>query len=144
MIGPNSTVQVHFDIRLKDGSIADGTRSIGRPMEFTLGTGVFHEKLETALLGLQAGDKKKVMLLPEEAFGEAHPANIFQVPVNRFQQLDEPLEVGMIIMFTEANGNPRPGIIQAIEGTEATVDFNHPLAGQVVLFDIEIITVLEP
>ncbi len=142
-IQANSDIAIHFDIRLKDGSIADSTRSIGKPFRFQLGTGVFAEKLEEKLLGLTVGAKPKIMLLPEEAFGEPHPAQIYQVPKAKFNQTEgaDPLEVGSIFLFTQANGREIPGIIQAIDEHEVTVDFNHPLAGQVVLFDIEVMEV---
>ena len=143
VIGQNSQVEMHFDIRLKDGSVADSTRHFGRPMPFQMGTGVFAEKLEVALLGLKAGDKKKIMLLPDEAFGEPHPANIYQVPRSKFMSMEQeaPLEIGMIIEFEKVGGKPAPGILMEMTDDEVTIDFNHPLAGQVVLFDIEIMSV---
>jgi FKBP-type peptidyl-prolyl cis-trans isomerase SlpA len=130
---------MHFDIRLKDGSIADSTRSVGQPMQFQLGTGVFSEKLEAELVGMKIGDKKKIMLLPHEAFGEPHPANVYQVPKNRFKDME--LEPGLIVIFTQLNGDELPGIVREIGEEEVTIDFNHPLAGQVVLFDIEIMAI---
>ncbi len=138
-----SQVEIHFDIRLKDGSVADSTRSFGKPMPFQLGTGVFSETLEKGLLGLSVGDKKKVMLLPQDAFGEPHPANIFQVPRAKFMslELESPLEIGMIVEFEKVNGHPAPGIVSDISLEDVTIDFNHPLAGQVVLFDVEVVKV---
>jgi FKBP-type peptidyl-prolyl cis-trans isomerase SlpA len=134
---------MHFDIRLKDGSIAESTRSFKNPMTFTLGQGVFSDKLEQEMLGLKVGDKKKIMLLPEDAFGEPHPANIYQVSRDRFAKMeqDTPLEEGLIVAFVQQNGDELPGIIREIDAEEVTVDFNHPLSGQVVLFDIEIMEV---
>ncbi|MDF2690563.1 MAG: peptidylprolyl isomerase [Gammaproteobacteria bacterium] len=142
-IQPGSTVSMHFDIRLKDGSIAESTRSFKNPMTFTLGQGVFSDKLEQEMLGLKVGDKKKIMLLPEDAFGEPHPANIYQVSRDRFAKMeqDTPLEEGLIVAFVQQNGDELPGIIREIDAEEVTVDFNHPLSGQVVLFDIEIMEV---
>ncbi len=139
-IQKDSTVTLHFDIRLKDGSVADGTRSIGKPFTFQMGMGVFSEKLEEKLLGLSIGDKPKVMLMPEDAFGAPHPANIFQVPRNKFNA-DEVLEVGLIYLFTQKDGRELPGIIRNIEDHEVTIDFNHPLSGQVILFDMDICNV---
>lgn len=139
VIQKNSMVTMHFDIRLKDGSIAESTRAF-KPMQFQMGTGVFSEKLEEKLLELKSGDKPKVMLMPEDAFGEAHPANIFQVPADKFTG-KENVEIGMIFLFTQPSGQEIPGIIRAIDAHEVTVDFNHPLSGQVILFDIEIIEV---
>ena len=146
-IKSDSTVSMHLDIRLKDGSIADSTRNIGRPMKFKMGEGNFSEKLERGLLELSPGDKKKIMLLPKEAFGEAHPANIYHMPKSQLARMKESYEVGSIIIFTQPNGKELPGIIRAIDHPEdpnkgeVEVDFNHPLAGQVVLFDIEIIEI---
>lgn len=139
-IQKDSTVTLHFDIRLKDGSIAEGTRSIGKPFTFPMGTGVFSGKLEEKLLGLTIGDKPKVMLMPEDAFGAPHPSNIFQVPCSKFNE-DEALETGMIYLFTQKDGRELPGIIRNIDQHEVTVDFNHPLSGQVILFDMEICAV---
>lgn len=141
-ITPTSTVSMHLDIRLKDGSMADSTRSLGEPMRFTMGEEVFSDKLEASLVGLKAGDKTKVMLLPHQAFGEPHPANIFEVPRSRFKDMPaEELEPGNIIAFAQLDGREMPGIIRSVQDQEVTVDFNHPLAGEVVLFDIEIVEV---
>jgi FKBP-type peptidyl-prolyl cis-trans isomerase SlpA len=143
VIAAESTISIHFDIRLKDGSIAEGTRAFGKPFQFQLGTGVFSPKLEEKLLGLKVGDTPKIMLLPEDAFGEPHPANIFQVPADKFKALtsEGQLEIGSIILFTQPSGQEIPGIIRAMDETEVTVDFNHPLSGQVILFDMEIIEI---
>ncbi len=139
----DSEISIHFDIRLKDGSVADSTRNIGKAFQFKLGTGVFADKLEEKLVGLSVGAKPKIMLLPEDAFGEPHPAQIYQVPKAKFSQADgaETLEVGSIFLFSQPNGQEVPGIIQAIDEHEITVDFNHPLAGQVILFDIEVMAI---
>lgn len=145
-IQANSIVTMHFDLRLKDGSVAESSREIGQPMTFVMGEGTFSEKFESAMLGLSQGDKKKIMLLPEDAFGEAHPANIFQVPLNKFKgtDLEGQLEVGLIVSFAQPNGQEMPGVVRELTQQEATVDFNHPLAGQVVLFDVEVVEVKEP
>jgi FKBP-type peptidyl-prolyl cis-trans isomerase SlpA len=143
VVKEDSIVTMHFDIRLKDGSIADSSRSIGQAFKFKIGDGFFSPKLEQGLMGLKKGDKKKIMLLPEEAFGEPHPANIYQVPRRQFAKFEQnvPLEEGLIVTFTQPNGTELPGIIRAIDGDDITVDFNHPLSGQVVLFDVEIVEV---
>ena len=145
-IQANSIVTMHFDLRLKDGSVAESSREIGQPMTFAMGEETFSEKFESAMLGLSEGDKKKIMLLPEDAFGEAHPANIFQVPLSKFKGTDvaNQLEVGLIISFAQPNGQEMPGLIRELNDHEATVDFNHPLAGQVILFDVEVIAIKEP
>lgn len=142
-IDKNSTVTLHFDVRLKDGSIADSTREAGKPAQFTMNDGSFSAKMESELLGLKAGDKKKIMLLPDDAFGQPHPANVFQMPRKRFAgtDIESQLEPGLLIGFTQRDGSERPGIVREFNDTEVTVDFNHPLAGHVILMDVEIIAV---
>ena len=142
-IQPNSKVTMHFDLRLKDGSVAESTRQVGTPMTFNMGDERFSDKMESELLGLKVGDKKKIMLLPEDAFGEPHPADIYQMPLSRFDkmELDGPLEPGLIVLFTQMDGQQLPGMVKAVCEDEATIDFNHPLAGHVVLFDIEVLNI---
>ena len=140
-IESNSTVKIHFELRLKDGSIAEDTRQIGQPMQFTMGDETFSDKMEEELLGLAVGERKKIMLLPADAFGDTHPANIYEFPKSRFTDLAEPLEEGLIIAFTQQNGVELPGTVRAVSDTEVTIDFNHPLAGHVVLFDVEIVEI---
>jgi FKBP-type peptidyl-prolyl cis-trans isomerase SlpA len=146
VIQKNSIVTMHFTVRLKDGSVAESTRTVGQPMQFHMDGDFFSEKLRQQLLGLEVGAKPKIMLLPEDAFGEAHPANVYQVPRQQFLRadLDHPLEVGLIVSFMQPNGVELPGIIRALDTDEVTVDFNHPLAGQVLLFEIEIIDIQQP
>ena len=124
-ITPTSDVSLHFKVHLKDGSIAEDTRTVGQPMQFVLGEGVFSNKFEGELQGMSKGDNKKIMLLPEDGFGDAHPANIFEVPASKFKAMDleSPLEEGMILMFSQPNGQEIPGIIRAINDAEVTVDF---------------------
>ena len=142
-IEADSQVTLHFDVRLKDGSVADSTREIGEPFTFQMGRGVFSDKFESALVGMSQGDKKKIMLLPQDAFGEPHPANVFQVPMSKFKgsPVENDLEPGVILQFTQMNGQDMPGLVREVGEEEVTVDFNHPLAGHVVLFDVEILGV---
>lgn len=142
-ISSDNTVTLHFDLRLEDGSVADSTRELGKPMQFTMGDGSFSKAMEMALLGLSVGDKKKIALLANDAFGQIHPANIFQMPRQRFAgtDIEKQLEEGLIIAFSQRDGSQRPGIVRDINEYEITVDFNHPLAGRDVLFDIEIVAI---
>ena len=140
-IGSSSEVLMHLDIRLKDGSVAESTKSMSKPVSFTMGEGVFSDKFEKEILGMKPGDNKKVMLLPKDGFGEAHPANVFQVPKEKFTNFSEPLEQGLIIEFAQINGSEQLGVVKEISDNEVTIDFNHPLSGQVVLFDVSVVAV---
>lgn len=141
-IQANSTVEMHFEIRLEDGSIADSTYETGQPLRFRMGREVFSPAFEAQLLGLTPGMHKDILLTPELAFGERHPAKVYQVPINRFGTDKKHLEEGLILGFRQPDGTELPGVIRGMTEHEVTVDFNHPLAGFVVLFKVEVLEVV--
>ncbi|URQ61455.1 FKBP-type peptidyl-prolyl cis-trans isomerase [Pantoea alhagi] len=136
----DSAVLLHFTLKLEDGSTAESTRANGKPALFRLGDGSLSEPLEAALLGLQSGDKKAFALEPEAAFGNVIPDLIQYFSRRDFMQAGEP-EIGAIMLFTGMDGSEMPGVIREIAGDSITVDFNHPLAGHTVHFDIEVLEV---
>jgi len=140
VIGSNSEVVLHFDLKLEDGSAADSTRVHNKPAKLTIGDGSLTPNFEACLLGLKMGDKKSFTLAPEDAFGQSNPDNIHHVERSKFDA-ETPAEQGMIMTFTQPNGGEIPGIIREVIGDSVTVDFNHPLAGLTVVFDVEILDV---
>jgi FKBP-type peptidyl-prolyl cis-trans isomerase SlpA len=140
LIGDNSEVILHFDLKLDDGSAADSTRVNNKPAKMVMGDGSLTKNFEDCLRGLSAGDKKSFKLSADDAFGMPNPDNIYHVDRSKFSA-DTPVEVGMIIAFAQPDGSELPGVIRSAEGHSVTVDFNHPLAGQNVSFDVEIIEV---
>ena len=136
----NSAVLVHFTLKLEDGSVAESTRNNGKPALFRLGDTSLSEGLEQQLLGLRAGDKKAFSLEPDAAFGVPSPDLIQYFSRRDFIDAGEP-EVGAIMLFTAMDGSEMPGVIREISGDSITVDFNHPLAGQSIHFDIDVLEV---
>ncbi|WP_199915601.1 FKBP-type peptidyl-prolyl cis-trans isomerase [Saccharobesus litoralis] len=139
-IQANSQVLLHFSILLEDGSAAESTKVHNKPAKFVMGDGSLTPSFEKCLLGLSAGDKQKFTLQPEDAFGQPNPDNIYHMDRTKFSA-DAPAEVGAILAFTNPDGSEIPGIVREVAGDSVTVDFNHPLAGQVVTFDVEILEV---
>ena len=139
-ISSNSTVTLHFTIKLSNGSVADSTHNMGKPARLTIGDGSLSENFESHLIGLFSGDSKVVDLQAEDAFGAANPDNIHHMDRSKFVG-DAAVEVGTIMAFSGPDGMEIPGIISEIAGDSVTVDFNHPLAGQDVTFEVEIISV---
>ena len=140
VISDNSEVILHFDLKLEDGSAADSTRVNNKPAKLVMGDGSLTPNFESCLRGLKAGDKKTFTLPPDDAFGMPNPDNIHHMDRNKFG-LDTPAEEGMIISFTQPGGMEVPGIIRSVAGDSVTVDFNHPLAGETVIFSVEILEV---
>ncbi|UBO73534.1 FKBP-type peptidyl-prolyl cis-trans isomerase [Aeromonas rivuli] len=140
LISHDSTVLFHFTIKLEDGSVADSTQLHGKPARLTMGDGSLTDTFEQCLLGLRQGEAKSFTLAPEQAFGLSNPDNIYHLDRAKFGADVEPT-VGAIIVFDQPNGGELPGIVRAVEGISVTVDFNHPLAGHTVTFEVEILAV---
>ncbi|MFG1173802.1 FKBP-type peptidyl-prolyl cis-trans isomerase [Erwiniaceae bacterium CAU 1747] len=136
----DSSVLVHFTLKLADGSTAEATRNNGKPALFCLGDGSLSEALENQLLGLKVGDRQAFTLESEDAFGGISPDLIQYFSRRDFMQAGEP-EVGAIMLFSGMDGNEMPGVIREISGDSITVDFNHPLAGQTIHFDVEVLEI---
>lgn len=140
MITDNSEVILHFDLKLSDGSAADSTRVNNKPAKMVMGDGSLTKNFEDCLRGLKVGDKKAFTLEAVDAFGMPNPDNIYHVDRSKFDA-SHAIEEGMIMAFAQPDGSELPGVIRSIAGQSVTVDFNHPLAGQTVIFDVEIISV---
>ena len=136
----DSFVKLHFKIRLKDGSIAEDTKNYDHPYIFQMGKGIFSKKVESELLGLEIRSNRKIMLMPEDAFGQKHLAMIYEIPKRRFPE-EILLEKGLIVAFSQKDGTELPGVIMEIHEHDVTTDFNHPLSGQVILFDVDILEI---
>ncbi|PMH39732.1 peptidylprolyl isomerase [Vibrio sp. 10N.286.49.B3] len=140
IINNQSAVTLHFTIKLADGSVADSTHNMGKPAKFVMGDGSLSDNFEHCLLGLTMGEQRSIELSAEDAFGMPNPDHIHYMDRAKFVG-DAEVEVGTIMAFSGPDGMEIPGIISEIAGDSVTVDFNHPLAGQDVTFDVDIIGV---
>jgi peptidylprolyl isomerase len=132
------TVKVHYSGSLPDGSVFDS--SAGRdPIEFTVGAGAVIAGFETAIVGLEPGGKKTITIAPQDAYGPKYPELLQQVTKGDF--VDEPF-VGAMINLVSPEGEELPGQIVSIEGDQVTLDFNHPLAGETLTFEVELVEVV--
>lgn len=136
-IEKDSRVLAHITAKLKDGSIADSTKTSGNPSWMVLGEGHFSDAFEDNLIGNTEGDNLQFELEAVDAFGISNPDQIHFMEISQFPQ-DIELKLGTIVSFSQPDGGRVPGIIRSIEGASVKVDFNHPLAGQDVVFEIEI------
>ncbi|GLX77166.1 peptidyl-prolyl cis-trans isomerase [Thalassotalea insulae] len=141
MIENDSQVIVHITMKLADGSAADSTKVNNKPAKIIMGDESISPAFEQQLLGLTIGSNKEFTLAAKDAFGEPNPDNIHYVDASKFS-VDAPAKVGNIITFTQPGGVELPGMITEVSGDSVTVDFNHPLAGQAVTFNIDVIDIL--
>jgi FKBP-type peptidyl-prolyl cis-trans isomerase SlpA len=110
------------------------------PETFVLGTGEIDPRLEFLLTGLVAGDCRSWQLEPRQAFGARDESMVYPLPRGDFPA-DAEIEPGNVAEFNLPNGQTWSGTIVVAEGDEVRVDFNHPLAGVPVEFEVEIIAV---
>lgn len=141
MIGPGSTVTLHFAIRLEDGQVVDSNFD-AEPAVFTVGDGNMLEGFEKALFGIFEGAEQTLRILPENAFGPHNPSNVQVIPRNQFQEMEDQLEPGLVVAFADPNGGELPGVIESFDDNKVRIDFNHPLAGKTIQFDVKIISVV--
>lgn len=125
---------------MKDGSVADSTHNMGKPAQLVIGDGSLSDNFEKHLIGLEAGQNKAIELSAQDAFGMPNPDNIHHMDRTKFVSEAE-VEVGTIMAFTGPDGAEIPGIITEVAGDSVTVDFNHPLTGHDVTFEVEILAV---
>lgn len=137
--GPQMRITLHFAVRLMDGTELDSTFA-GDPAAFSWGDGSLLPGFERAILGLHAGDKRSVFIDAEAGFGEYNEQNVQHFRRDTFSGPDD-LAVGAVINFADAAGAELPGVVSALDDEWVTVDFNHPLAGRELTFEVEIVRV---
>lgn len=141
-IGPGAEVLMHFKLSLEDGTVADESEP-GEPLRFIMGDGTMIPGLEMILYGLKVGDRENLRIGPQDAFGYADPSNVHSMARSDFgPEFD--LQPGLVIAFTTPSGEEVPGIIREVHDDSVQVDFNHPLAGHEVRFEVEILEVRPP
>ena len=133
-VGEGTRVILNFSLSLEDGSEVDSNFG-GEPVEFTIGDGNLLPGFERQLFGMSAGDRQIFTVLPENAFGQINDNNVQLIPRKQFDD-DFGLEVGLLYSFADASGGELPGMILAFDEDEVEVDFNHPLAGRTIMFDV--------
>ena len=138
-VSAQTTATLFFSLSLTDGQIIDSNFG-GKPAQCVPGDGNLLPAFDACLLGLQAGDKKQFVITAAEAFGVRQDANLKRVPRDRFAK-DMDLVPGLVVSFAAAEGGELPGVIHRLMGDMIEVDFNHPLAGHDVVFDVEIVSV---
>lgn len=137
-IGQGSTVTLHFSLKFDNGEVVDSNFEKD-PATFTIGDGSLLPGFERVLFGLKDADKRTFEILPEQGFGTPNEQNVQVMPRSQFDSME--LDYGVLVIFKDAAGGEMPGVVKAFNDQQVTIDFNHPLAGKVITFDIEIIQV---
>jgi peptidylprolyl isomerase len=133
------TVKLHYTGTLDDGTQFDS--SVGRdPLEFKIGEGTIIPTLETSVIGMIAGDTQTVRIDAEDAYGLHHEEAIQTVERSMIPE-DVEVTLGSQLQATAPDGQQLLLIVTVIEDDQVTLDANHPLAGQDLTFDIELVAI---
>ncbi|AUI67091.1 MULTISPECIES: peptidylprolyl isomerase [Glaesserella] len=139
-ITKNVVPSIAYQVRTQDGVLVDEA-PVEQPLEYLHGHNNLVIGLENALEGKAVGDTFEVRVKPEEAYGEYNENMVQRVPKEVFMGVDE-LEVGMRFI-ADTDLGPLPVVITEVDGDEVVVDGNHMLAGQELLFSVEVVATRE-
>ncbi|WP_299988238.1 peptidylprolyl isomerase [uncultured Ruegeria sp.] len=138
-IKQGDTVRIHYTGTLLDGKVFDSSE--GRdPLEFAVGSGQIIAGLDAALPGMEIGEKKRVEIACVDAYGPINPGMRQQIPREGIPD-DIPLEPGTQLQMQTPDGQAIPVTVVEVDEATVTMDANHPLAGQDLIFDIEIVSI---
>ena len=133
-------VKVHYHGRLDNGETFD--KSEGRePLEFEVGSGMVIKGFDDGVTGMAVGEKKTINIPFNEAYGPKNPEMIIDMPKDRFPK-DMEIEIGMPLGMSDSQGNQFQVVVTQIKEESVVLDANHPLAGQDLTFDLELIEIV--
>jgi FKBP-type peptidyl-prolyl cis-trans isomerase SlyD len=137
-VADDLVVSLDYTARLSDGEIIGTTAAADRePVEFLQGRGQIFPPVEQALYGMAVGDEKNVVVTPAEGYGERNPEAVQLVPHNRFPP-DMTPQLGMRLSVEDSSGQSFEAYVTGIRPDGVLLDFNHPLAGQTLHFEVTV------
>jgi FKBP-type peptidyl-prolyl cis-trans isomerase SlyD len=135
-IAKNVVVSLHYKLRLDDGSLVEETEA-DDPLVYLHGHDNIIAGLERELEGLRVGDQKKVVVEPDDGYGEYDPDDVEEINLADLPP-DLALEVGMLLAVEDEAGNEMVAEVAEIGDETVTLDFNHPMAGEMLAFEVTI------
>ena len=136
-----SNVSIEYTLKDEAGQVLD-TNKGKNPLTFTQGQQQIIPGLERELVGMHAGDEKKVVVKPEDGYGPVMPNAQTEVPKDAVPK--EGLKVGTPLMARSGSGETRPVVVKEIKEKTVVLDLNHPLAGKTLFFDVKVLGVEPP
>jgi FKBP-type peptidyl-prolyl cis-trans isomerase SlyD len=134
-------VSMEYTLRVED-EVVDSSEGQD-PLEFLVGHGNIISGLEREMMGMKVGDSKDVVILPTDGYGEYDEEAFMNVPRGEFPK-DMSVEEGMELTVKDDAGQARYARIDAVDGDHVTLNFNHPLAGDELHFNVKVVGLREP
>ncbi|MFQ6069463.1 MAG: peptidylprolyl isomerase [Candidatus Aminicenantales bacterium] len=139
IVKSGDSVRIHYTGKFEDGSVFDSSKD-GEPLQFEVGTGQIIEGLDKAVIGMHLGEKKSVTVNPEQGFGPYNENLLLEMPREKIPEHISP-EIEMKLQLVDEKGNALPVVVKEISDDLIKLDANHPLAGKVLVFDIELLEI---
>ena len=136
-------VKVEYTGTFDNGEVFDSSDEHGSPLGFTVGSGELIKGFDNAVMGMEIGQEKSFHVTPEEGYGQYQDDMIKEVPKAEFLDENGQLKVGVQIVLQTPEGYIIPATVKAIEGDIVKIDFNHPLAGKALNFNIKVVEILD-
>ncbi len=133
------TVRVHYHGKLNDGTTFDSSEDRD-PLEFEVGSGSVIAGFDNGVTGMKVGDKKTINIPVDEAYGQVQDDLLMEFPLDRFPADMKP-EVGMELNMSNGAGQNFPVVITEVLDNSVVLDANHPLAGEDLTFDLELVEI---
>ena len=134
-IGPGTRVTLIFELALSSGDVIDSTGD--ESAIFEVGDGSLLPGFESAMYGLKPGDSAELPIAAEQGFGVPNDENVHMMKRTLFE-VSQDLVEGLVVSFADGEGGERPGVVNRLFDDLVEVNFNHPLAGQDLLFSVQI------
>ena len=134
-------IKVHYVGTLADGTEFDNSRTRGTTLDFQVGSPGLITGFSNAVVGMTTGETKTITLGPDDAYGQVNPDAFQNVPKTQFED-DFVFEVGGAVMGQGPQG-PFRATIHEVQDDSVVLDFNHPLAGKDLTFEVEVVEVEE-
>lgn len=133
------TVKVHYTGRLTDGEVFDSSDG-KEPLEFEVGSGMVIKGFDDGVMGMSVGDKKTINIHVNDAYGPKNEEMLIEFSKDRFPP-DMVPEVGMPLTMSNGSGQNFRVIITEVKDDAVMLDANHPLAGEDLVFDLELVEI---
>ena len=126
-------VEMEYQVRLSTGKVVDSSEKTGGPVVFVCGKGNFPKPVEENIVGLAPGERKVIFVTPNYTYGRYDPEKVSLVAIER---ISGEVEVGKVVKAPDEFGLRQPALVKSIWESAMMLDFNHPLAGKTLHFEV--------
>ncbi len=133
-------VKIHYTCKLSNGTVIDSSEG-KEPLEFTIGKVEVIKGLEESVAGMKVGESKTVTVPADKAYGLYHDEWVLEVGRDKFSEDWRP-EIGLHYEVPRENGQSTTATVTHVSQSSVTLDFNHPLAGKELIFEISLLEIV--